>query len=93
MSYKKSHEAIALLSPEEYWVTQENGTERPGTGKLLYNKETGEGSVQILESIKSESKLMIADVFQDWANELRWEYDKAIAKYFNDLKDKQGKTK
>jgi len=59
--------------------------------KLIYNEETGEGSVQILDSIKSESKLMIADVFQDWADELRWEYDKAIAKYFNDLKDKQGK--
>ena len=41
MNYHKNSEAIALLNPEEYWVTQENGTERPGTGKLLSNKEPG----------------------------------------------------
>ena len=41
MTYHKNSEAIALLSAEEYWVTQENGTERPGTGKLLHNKEPG----------------------------------------------------
>ena len=41
MTYQKNSEAIALLSSEEYWVTQENGTERPGTGKLLHNKEPG----------------------------------------------------
>ena len=41
MTYHKNSEAIALLSSEEYWVTQENGTERPGTGKLLHNKEPG----------------------------------------------------
>ena len=39
--YHKSPDAIAALSPEEFWVTQESGTERPGTGKYLGNKEPG----------------------------------------------------
>jgi peptide-methionine (R)-S-oxide reductase len=40
-TYAKSAEAIARLSPEEYRVTQQSGTERPGTGALLYNKDPG----------------------------------------------------
>ncbi|QGY00057.1 peptide-methionine (R)-S-oxide reductase [Roseovarius faecimaris] len=40
-SYTKDPDAIARLSPEEYYVTQESGTERPGTGALLGNKEPG----------------------------------------------------
>ncbi|MBB3693368.1 peptide-methionine (R)-S-oxide reductase MsrB [Sphingomonas sp. BK580] len=39
--YRKTDEAIARLTPEQYRVTQQNGTERPGTGELLYNKEPG----------------------------------------------------
>ena len=39
--YAKTAEAIARLSPEEYRVTQTDCTERPGTGKLLKNKEPG----------------------------------------------------
>ena len=41
MSYRKSDEAVAKLTPEQFRVTQRNGTERPGTGPLLYNKEPG----------------------------------------------------
>lgn len=39
--YTKDPQAIAALSREEYYVTQNSGTERPGTGKLLANKEPG----------------------------------------------------
>ena len=40
-TYKKDPEAISKLTPEQYRVTQQNATERPGTGELLYNKEPG----------------------------------------------------
>ena len=39
--YDKNPEAVARLSPEQYRVTQQNGTERPGTGEYLDNKEPG----------------------------------------------------
>jgi peptide-methionine (R)-S-oxide reductase len=40
-AYTKDPEAIRRLSPEQYRVTQESATERPGTGELLHNKEAG----------------------------------------------------
>ena len=40
-TYRKTQEALAKLSPEQFYVTQESGTERPGTGALLHNKQPG----------------------------------------------------
>lgn len=40
-NYTKDPDRIAALSSEEFYVTQESGTERPGTGALLNNKEPG----------------------------------------------------
>ncbi|MCR9239628.1 MAG: peptide-methionine (R)-S-oxide reductase MsrB [Oceanococcus sp.] len=40
-SYVKTDAAIAKLTPEQFHVTQQSGTERPGTGEYLENKETG----------------------------------------------------
>jgi peptide-methionine (R)-S-oxide reductase len=39
--YTKDPDAIARLTPEQYRVTQASGTERPGTGEYLHNKEPG----------------------------------------------------
>lgn len=41
MSYVKDPKVVASLSPEQFRVTQESGTERPGTGEYLHNKEPG----------------------------------------------------
>jgi peptide-methionine (R)-S-oxide reductase len=40
-TYTKDPKTIAELTPEQYRVTQESGTERPGTGALLDNKAVG----------------------------------------------------
>ena len=40
-SYSKTEAAVAALTPEQFRVTQQNGTERRGTGPLLKNKQAG----------------------------------------------------
>ena len=40
-TYAKDADAIARLTPEQYRVTQESGTERPFTGALTENKDAG----------------------------------------------------
>jgi peptide-methionine (R)-S-oxide reductase len=37
----KNADAIARLTPEQRRVTQRSGTERPGTGECLHNKDPG----------------------------------------------------
>src|SRR5262249_7255367 len=39
--YNKNPQAIDALSPEQYQVTQKNGTERPFTGEYLDKHEPG----------------------------------------------------
>jgi peptide-methionine (R)-S-oxide reductase len=39
--YNKNPAALDALSPEQYQVTQKNGTERPFTGEYWDNKEPG----------------------------------------------------
>ncbi len=40
-TYQKSKDAIAKLTAEQYRITQESGTERPGTGEYLHTSEPG----------------------------------------------------
>jgi len=41
VEYHKTSEAVSRLSPEQFRVTQQSGTERPGTGEYLNNKQPG----------------------------------------------------
>ena len=40
-TFRRDEEAVRKLSPEQFRVTQQSGTERPGTGEYLHNKEPG----------------------------------------------------
>ena len=39
--YSKTEEALRKLTSEQYRVTQQNGTEYPGSGEYLHNHEPG----------------------------------------------------
>ncbi len=39
--FRKTQDAVSRLTPEQYRVTQENGTERAFTGAYVDNKQTG----------------------------------------------------
>jgi hypothetical protein len=69
-SYTKDPEAIARLTPEQFRVTQQDATERPGTGEYLHNKEPGiyvdvvSGEPLFASSDKYESRLRLAQLHQ-----------------------------
>jgi peptide-methionine (R)-S-oxide reductase len=39
--YRKTPEAVSSLSPDQFRITQESGTERAGSGEYLNNKQPG----------------------------------------------------
>lgn len=39
--YRKTDDALAKLTPEQFYVTQQSGTERAGTGEYLHTKAPG----------------------------------------------------
>ena len=40
-TYRKTPEAVSALTPEQHRVTQQSGTEAPGSGALLHNEAPG----------------------------------------------------
>ncbi|MFT6090814.1 peptide-methionine (R)-S-oxide reductase MsrB [Sulfitobacter sp.] len=80
--YQKTPDAVAALSPEEYHVTQQSGTERPGTGKLLSNKEPG----IYVDIVSGEPLFASADKYESGCG---WpSFTKAIEPaYVNELRD------
>jgi peptide-methionine (R)-S-oxide reductase len=82
MEYKKSKEAIARLTPEQFYVTQESGTERPGTGELLHNHEPG----IYVDIVSGEPLFASSDKFESGCG---WpSFTKPIvADYVNELRD------
>ena len=59
-SYRKSAEAVSGLTPEQYRVTQQSGTEAPGSGELLDNHEPG----VYVDIVSGEPLFASADKFE-----------------------------
>ena len=80
--YRKTPEAIAKLSREQYRVTQERGTEAAGSGELLDNEEPG----IYVDVVSGEPLFASADKFESHCG---WpSFTKAIAsERVNELKD------
>ena len=80
--FKKDPAAIKKLSPEQYRVTQQSGTERPGTGKYLDNKEPG----IYVDIVSGEPLFASSDKFDSGCG---WpSFTKPIVPaYVNELKD------
>ncbi|WP_373085953.1 peptide-methionine (R)-S-oxide reductase MsrB [Sneathiella sp.] len=80
--YRKTSEAVSKLTQEQYRVTQESGTELPGTGVLLDNKEPG----IYVDVVSGEPLFASSDKFDSGCG---WpSFTKPIKKtYINELRD------
>jgi peptide-methionine (R)-S-oxide reductase len=80
--YRKTPEAVAALTREQYRITQQSGTEAPGTGELLDNEEPG----IYVDIVSGEPLFASADKFESHCG---WpSFTKPIAPiHVNELKD------
>jgi peptide-methionine (R)-S-oxide reductase len=80
--YRKTADAVSSLSPDQFRVTQENGTERPGSGEYLNNKEPG----IYVDIVSGEPLFASADKFESGTG---WpSFTKAIeAANINEVRD------
>ena len=80
--FKKDPEAIARLTPEQYRVTQQSGTERAGTGEYLDNHEQG----IYVDVVSGEPLFSSSDKFESGCG---WpSFSKPIdPNYLNELRD------
>lgn len=80
--YSKSAQAIDKLTSEQRHITQENGTERAGTGEYLHNEEAG----IYVDIVSGEPLFASADKFESGCG---WpSFTKPIeAVYINELTD------
>jgi len=81
-TYRKTPEAVAALTREQYRVTQQSGTEAPGTGELLDNDEPG----IYVDIVSGEPLFASSDKFESGCG---WpSFTKPIAPiHVNELKD------
>jgi len=82
MAYTKNPDAIANLTPEQFRVTQENGTERPFTGEYNDHKEAG----LYVDIVSGEPLFTSMDKFESgcgWPSFTR----PVEAEHVNELKD------
>ena len=82
IQYKKDDAAVESLTPEQYRVTQENGTEKPGSGEYLDNNEPG----IYVDIVSGEPLFASSEKFESGCG---WpSFSKPIDKtYINELQD------
>ncbi len=80
--YHKDPEAIASLDAEQYRITQQNGTEAPGSGKYLNNEQAG----IYVDVVSGEPLFASSDKFESGCG---WpSFSKPIkTDFINELKD------
>jgi len=85
--YRKTPQAIAALSPEQFRVTQQNATEHPGTGAYLDCKEPG----IYVDIVSGEPLFASSDKFDSGCG---WpSFTKPIEpKYVSELRDESHRT-